>query len=289
MGVRALEPGDLPAVIGSLLPQLNPEFSEQRWRRLFEYPWKQDDEPMGYGLFEEDKAVACAALVWGRIEDARGTVHRTCNISSWITLEGYRNRALGVVMPVLEDPTLTITNLTGITQVEVMFRRLGFRTLETHKRIIGPSVRSLPFKRRDASLDIELIPDGEELERSLPPSSKRVLLDLRDSAVCIGVLGPSGSTGLLIYTLGRHRGVRVAQIHHLDDPETFRSGLRHLQQYLFRRHGAILLELDERLLGGTVLEAGRIQQLPVPRLVRSPLEDLRPLTNAYSEMVLLGL
>lgn len=286
--VRAVVSSDFEEVHRHLLAKLNPKVPAATWKQLFEYPWRSEDEPLGYGLFDAGSPVGFVSTIWGKFA-ADGSIHRTCNLSSWITLEPYRSGALQVLMPVLRDRSVTITNLTNVPHVATMFQRLGFGILETHRRILGPPLGALVSAGSRRMRQFIVSPVTPEVGARLDPYERAVFADHRTVSRSVAFWRDSEPPGLVVYTLVRLRGLRSAHIHYASDPAPFSQALAAIRRYFFWKCGVVSTVFDERLLGGTEVSEGQVRKLPVPRLVRTGGQTDSVLSNAYSEMVLLRL
>lgn len=275
---------DFPRVFDPLLRRLNPTFSEERWRTLFAPGWENPEDHIGYALeTESGRLVGFVATIYSAQRFPRKGSGVVCNVSSWIVDPGFRSSALALIMPLLRRRDLTVTNLTSLPEVNVMFRKLGFTTLETHTRILLP----LPRPRRAIQVECSRVEPGRT-EPSVDEYTARVIMDHR-KVQQQWILREDNGTCHVILTLGRRRRMRTARIHHISNPEVFRRGIWSLRRQLFNHHRALLCEWDERLLGGLQISSTRRIPLPVSRLFRSTQIEAEDLSNLYSELPLLNL
>jgi len=187
---------------------------------------------------------------------------------------------MSLVMPALRRKDLVVTNLTSLPRVHDIFKRLGFRTLETFTRVhpIWPSLGSTDF-------DVRF---GEAIEPvGLPGNQGQVHEAHRGIAGTVAISGPEGIC-YVVYTISRFRGLRTARLHHVAPRDGLSWSLYSLQLALFRRHAAVLLAYDRRL-ATNAKEPYRDFPLTPARIYRG--DNLAPedLTNAFSETVLLNI
>ena len=281
--VVKVTPADFPRVHESLLHSLNPHIPADRWLRLFDWGWANPEDHVGFALETPDGNLVGFIATLYSLQSIGTSVVPVCNLSSWIVEPGFRSSALSLVMPVLRRPEITVTNLTSLPEVNDMFRKLGFRTLETHTRVIFPLPRpGLP--RRVACTQVD--PDS-----LVGHHDQEILMRLRDHryAEQQWMLQHDGSSCHVILTMGRRRRLRTARIHHLDHPAVFAAGVRTLHRRLFQEYGAVLMECDDRLLSGLRIPGTRRIPLPVTRIFRSRDVEAAQLSNFYSELPLLNL
>lgn len=274
---------DFHRVHDPLLRKLNPYFSQDRWHRLFDWGWENPEDHVGFGLeCPSGELVGFLASIYSVRQFGDGDPVPVCNVSSWIVEPGFRSSALALVMPILRRRDLTVTNLTSLPEVNDMFRKLGFTTLETHTRVLLPLPGPIRLQ------DMECV----EIDPAKPQTfSEGAASVIRDHAKVEHqwLLRGDGSNCHVVLTLGRRRRLRTARIHHISDPEVFVRGIWSLRRQLRKKHGTVLCEWDDRLLGG--LEVPRTQRVPLPvsRIFRSPQVDAQELSNLYSELPLLNL
>src|SRR5688572_12250300 len=102
----------LQRVYDGVLREMNPALTLERWRSIFEFPWRNPEDHVGYALLDEsDRVVGFAGFIYSR-QRINGTEGTFCNITSWVVKDPYRSSALALVMPAVSRRDLTITNLT---------------------------------------------------------------------------------------------------------------------------------------------------------------------------------
>lgn len=272
----------------ALLHDLNPAIPAERWRRIFAWGWENPEDHVGHALVTADgDYVGYAGTLYSDLE-VDGRTERICNLTSWIVKEGYGAQALALVMPVIRRPDLTVTNLTSLETVNEMFRKLGFRTLDTHTCVFPPWARGAGGEGIFAPVRIHeaVVPTGLPLD--IPPAIAQAITDLAEP--CHHWLFESGDRWChLAFTVGRRRRMRSLRLHHLSDPALFVSALPQLSRRFLLRHRAPLSECDERLLGGQAVEGVWRVRMPVSRLYRSSTLVPAQISNLRTELALLNL
>jgi hypothetical protein len=212
-----------------------------------------------------------------------GRRERVVNLTSWITLPEYRAHSLLLFKAVvgLEG---TLTCFTPLTATLPAYKRFGFSELENHFRILLPLPSGLGWPGFRSTTD------DDEIARRLAGTTEgethahhrglrsRALLVWRGTRRC-----------LVIFSRTKGRRYHFAWVHHLSDRAVFLDALDLVKLRLCLAARALLVMVDERLLGGAHIRASRpagIQQVPVFRSSTLAAADV---DNLYSELALLGL
>jgi hypothetical protein len=278
------EPSLFSRVYRDLLREFAPAIGENRWRKLFEWPWPNPESHVGYALIEDDgRVVGYAGTIFSN-RVAGGRTHRMCNISTWVVKDSHRSAAMSLIMPILLRRELTITNLTPTSGVGEIFTRLGFRVLESHDRIILP--RPWWFLGRDRGVRVSR--GAAEVEAVLSAAQTPVLRDHASLCEHLVASTPNGDECYLIFSRARRWKSPAARIHYISSVSAFVRTLPTLQA-AFVRMGLPILVCDDRLLNGAPVPLSRRVPIPHPRLLRSPDFEPSEISNLYSELVLLEL
>lgn len=271
------------AVHDGLLTTLNADISRDRWRRLFQHEWRKEGEPRGYVLWDHDRPVGYLGLLFALPApgDERSPV---CNVTSWVVLDSHRGMSLRLVAPILARTDWTVINLTPTLEVHRMFSALGFQELEKERCLIPlrPD-RLLPLTRGARVTPVD--PGGME---SLPGPERHIVLH-HGSLVRYLRIERGNASGLIVYGLGRVRGLPSARLHHVTHRSLTLELLGPVQRELFKLHRACFMEFDERVLGPGLPMGTLRHELPQSRLFRSPDRSRGELTSLFTEMILLDL
>lgn len=278
------DPSLFPRVYTDLLQEFAPTFGEDRWRRLFEWPWPNPEGHVGYALLEGE----------GRVVGYAGTIFRphttglpgapVCNIATWVVKDSHRSAAMSLIMPTLLRRELTITNFTPTAGVTEIFTRLGFGVLESHDRVILP--RPWWLLRPDRSVRIAV--GASQVESLLSPSQLPLFRDHAPLCEHLVATTSDGEECYLVFSRGRRWKSPAARLHHIGNPSTFLRVLPTLQS-TFLRMGLPLIVCDARFLDGVEIPFSRRVPIPHPRLIRSPDTGPIEISGLYSELVLLDL
>jgi hypothetical protein len=281
--VREVTPGDFPSVHRSLLVDLNPRVPRETWGRLFSYPWKPEGMPLGYVMLDGDRPVGYLALVFAPVEED-STAPPVCNVSSWVVKDAHRGSALRLMAPVLTRTDWTLLNLTPTPEVGAMFRGLGFLPLETHRCLL--MIRPDRVFAPDRGVRVRQVsaPAPGTLSRE-----HRDILERHGDLVRGLELSLGAESALLVYGLGKLRGLPLIRVHHVTSPDLLERALGSLQRTFLRAHGACMMVFDRRVAGARLPWGTRSRALPAPRLFRSPDAPPEGLGQLYNELILLDL
>jgi len=277
-------PTMFPGIYDALLRDLNPSISEEHWRRLFEWPWENPEDHVGYALLEDDGSVVGYAGTIYSHQEIRGRMEAFCNVTTWVVKEPYRSGAVSLIMPTLLRRDLTITNLTPIPGVSEIFSRLGFKVLESHRRVIFP--RPWWFFRRQREFKVSV--GTSEVEPSLSLAQRQVMRDHAPLCEHLVVNTVDGEECYLIFKRVRTLKLPAARIYHISNPTVFLRALPTLQTE-FMKMGHPVLVCDARLVDNKPIPWSRRISIPHSRLFRSATLGPADIPNIYSELVLLGI
>ena len=278
--VRPLDASAFDDVYEELLHDLNPRLARAAWHRLFDPPWSVPDPTVGYGLYDPRQGlVGFLGTVRSELRH-QGRTSELCNLTSWTVKPAFRSESLALLAPVLARQEATLTNLTPIREVHQVVSKLGFRTLETHRTTIWLGLRGVGRG--------EVVTDEERMPSLLPVEDRRILEDHGDAARHLVVVDPDLGPVYLLYRLVRRMHIAGARLYHIGNRGAFPGVVHTALRHLFLRHGAVRMDYDARLTSEAVPGA-RTRALEVPRMYRSREVGPSALSNAYSELVLLGL
>ncbi len=259
---------------------LDPKRSPDEWRRIFNYEWSHPEDYSGYVLIDDGVIVAFLGLVFAdTVIDGR--TERLCNVTSWVAKEPYQSEAAGLVLE-LRRLKYTITNLSCNTPAFKVFSKLGFKVLETHKRVFvtRPLLGAGPVR--------QALTDPDDVAGCLDEADSQIFRDHLPYAKHL-VIASSRGYCYVVYTLGQWRHLPLGHIHYVSDRREFLKNLGGIQQALWARHRVFLAECDERLLAGARIPWSYKRPLKIPRLFKSSRVQREGLSNLYSEVVLLNL
>ncbi len=262
----------------------NKLLSRQDWRALFDYTWPCETKDRGFVLKDGDRAVGFFGAVWSTRE-VRGSSHRFCNLSTWVTLPEYRNHSLRLFQTVLALKDCTITCNTVDGRLYALYRKFGFQDLETELRLLPtiPPLSILPFGKWRATSHPATIADRlKEPERAIfehhRPHRCGHLLVYSQDTYCY-----------LIHTRMHGRRASFAHIQYVSHPEIFAQAAGAVRRGLLLATGTPLVVVPSRLVETLELKGERPVKLGTPHVFRSPTLQRGDIDNLYSEVLLFGL
>ena len=275
-------PTHFEPIYNRLLHAHDPSISRDRWRRIFDYAWRRNEDHVGYALFESGEPVSFLGLIYSRIW-VHGVEHKLCNTTTWVADESHRAQAASLVLPLRYLHDYTITNLSSNERAHDVFRAAGFRELESTFQLV-PLVAPL---RSRARRGVEVVVDAQEIDHSVTTYERRIIKD--HEALARAMLVRDGEAScLLVYTRRPSSRPARLRVHYVSDPVCLVRNLGNVAAELHARERVWLCEIDQRLLGKARPGRSITRRLNLPRLYRST--RLRPeqIPSIYSELVLLG-
>jgi hypothetical protein len=265
-----------------LLRELDPQLSQDHWRKLFSYQWNQPSNYCGYGLFDDGTAVGFLGLIFSHRQIANQK-ELFCNLTSWVVRPDYRSHSLSLMMPVMRLKDHTITDLSATAGVAKLSERLGFQPLDTTVRVLFPYGMTTVNQ-------VRLYSDDEIAILPLESSELAVFADHQPHAHCRQlVLHTDQGYCHVLYTLNMHPKLSYCHIQSISNAPLFERHQAIIRRRIIRDTGIRLIIIDSRLVAPIKLPFSCQIRLRTPRLYRS--QQLQPaqIDNAYSELVLLGL
>ncbi len=238
---------DHPKIIALLREFRNPDLGDDDWRRLLETRYTETQHQAGYVLDDEGSIVGFMAHTYSE-RLIGGRPHRLCNMSSWFVAEAYRGRGLALLLPLLKDKSVTITNLSPSPVALEICKKLGFSALCRHKRMIP----ILPY----ALIPGEKVGLGRASTSGAAedPRFADIMRDHKMPHHHVLSFRWAGRWQLVVANLIRRRlsgsiRARFLRIHHLSDHRAFRPLLPAMSRYALGR-GALGIIADDQYIGG---------------------------------------
>ena len=265
---------DVPRVAAFLHGHLDTEVSPERWARAIDVPWSPE---LGFMLVEGDDVVG-VQLAWRSQRTVAGREERFCNLGSWCVLPEHRGHSLRLLRAALSDRDCHYTDLTPRPEVVAINERLGFRHLDTTSVLVP----NLPWPVRGS-----VSSDPAVLERTLTGVS---LQRYRDHAGAEParhvVLRRAEAWCYVMLRIERRKGMRIASLLHVSDPELFAAMAKPLARYLLLRHGAVATVVEDRVAGGRPVPAPALTlRRTQPKMFRSSRLEPADADDLYSELV----
>lgn len=259
-----------------LLRQLNDtRITEAVWRRLFEPLWRGADYGPGYVLVDERTVVGFIGTLYSE-RQVNGTPRRLCNLTSWVVLPEYRSQSVMMLLPIMRDKSVTLTSLTSSEEAYAIYRKLGFKDLESQARVIYrlPGARSRRYQF--------LV--GRDCAAALDEAQHAYYRDHEqfDIVHCLVSLGEARCYLMLECKRGR------AHVHHISDVPWFREHVGRFRHGLLAQLELKTLQVDERVLGGCRITASRAKVFDQPKQYRGRALGVDDIDALYSELVVLA-
>jgi hypothetical protein len=279
---ETVKPSMFDDIYRELLQLLDPERPREAWRLIFEYDWNRAEDYVGYVAIDDGELVGFMGLIFSEMV-IQGRTERFCNVSSLITKPSHRGAAALFVLGLRSLRDHTVTNLSSNDLAYRLFSRMPFDVLETHTRVILPSIA---WPSHGANPFVTVDPDT--IGSRLDERHQRIFADHQSFAEHLFVQDAEGGCYVL-YTLGRRHRNRSVRIHYLSDGNVFAHNIRPIQRTLFQRHHSLIIDCPERMVEHLDIPFSFRKRLRIPRLFMSNRLRRDQISNLYSEAILLNL
>ena len=248
------------------------------WDRVISSaPWKVEVPNHGFMLRDGQRVVGTQLAFYSERLIA-GRVERFCNLSSWCVLPEFRFHSLRVHKAVLAQDGYHVTSFTPSENVVPIHDRFKFRSLDTSAVLIP----NLPWPSRPGRTRISADPDviestlaGTELElyhdHAQALAARHIVL-IRDQDSCY-----------VMYREMRRKGVPIAAILHVSNPELFHRAMMPLTRHLLIRHRLLVTLAELRLIGHR--PSLSLKRTCSPKMYRSDSLEPDQIDDLYSELV----
>lgn len=263
----------------------NPKITTEQWRSLFHYTWPAPTDARGFILRDSGRVVGFLGTVWSE-RKIHGQGERICNLSSWITLPEYRNHSLLLFKEVVALRDCTITCHSPAPQLYPLYKRFGFRDLETKLRIVPPRPG---WQGLGAWVGDRAFSDPHEIVPLLGEHD-RAILEAHRTHRCehLLLLGKSDAC-YLVFTKTKGKRYSFAHVHYLSNGAVFRRNLDRVRLHFLLSIGTPLVMIDSRRVAMLELRHSREVSLGVPHIFRSETLVPEQVDSLFSELILLGL
>ncbi len=283
--VRIATAQDFAAVLPLFDAFRDPPITAEHWRRLFEYPWPDEEDLRGFVLRDGPRTVGFFGTILSeRVVDGR--VEKFANLTSWVTLPEYRNHSLRLFEAVSGLEGRTLTCFTARPEIAPLYRRFGFEELETKWLVVLPPpapTRPFGWLRGRITTNAAIVSTG------LRGVQRELCIHHRALGCGQMLITHRGAQCHVIYTRTKGRRRHFSRIHHISTPEIFAACLDHIRWRLTLEQRTVALAIDARLWQGPRPAFSRETALAQRAFFRT--KTLRPeqIDNLYTELVLLPL
>jgi len=123
----------------------NKRITNQIWLNLFNGPWIEDKNFVGYVLTDHEKVVGFYSLIFSNF-DINNKNYKFCNFSNWIIDKQYRKYSVSMLMPLKELFLYNLTCFSAMPVVKELLCRMGFKSLNTSFNVI-PALPAIKFNK----------------------------------------------------------------------------------------------------------------------------------------------
>lgn len=272
--VRPATSDDFAAVYPLLQQLNNTRFTRDIWQRLFTNLWDQEDWCPGYVLDTGQEVVGFLGGLVSSIEKD-GETCQVCNLTAWIVKDEYRSNSIMLLMPFLRQKNTILTSLTSSPEAYKVYKKLGFKDLDSACRIIYP-VPALTSRYR-------LITDPAGVRAVLSPWQQQCFDHHHGLDVQQVVIQSNERVCYMLVTRRLGRG----HIQEISDAELFRESIGVMRGKLCRALNVKSLQVDERFMQGKPLLMSRKKAFSQPKQFKGKIAA-ENITAAYSELAVLA-
>jgi hypothetical protein len=252
---------------------------EDSLARHFSVPWQNNNSP-GLVLAQGQEIVGfMATLTHSR--QVQGQLQTICNLASWYVSAAYRRHSLSLLREAVRRRDVTYTAISPIARVARISKHFGFQQLETHRRVIYPTLNFRPLRPRPE------ITVGD-VSSLLSPDQLKIFHDHHEFSCEHAVLEHNGRQCYIVLVRKPRRFFSSARIDYLSDRSLFGSCICHIAGQLCRKLGVTSVSVHDRFLGDTNVPFSKRRPLKVPYMFRSNSLSPGDIDSLYSECVVMG-
>jgi hypothetical protein len=240
-------------------------------------PWKVEAPNHGFMLRDGQRIVG-AFLAFYSERPIAGRVERFCDLGTWFVLPNFRFHSLRLIKAILAQEGYHFTALTPSDAAVSINTRFKFRSLDTCAALI-PNLPwpSLPGRTRISA-------DPDVIESTLAGIELELYRDHAQALAARHVALIRGQESCYVmYRETRYKGVPLAVIVHVSNPELFHSAMNPLTRHLLLRHRLLATLAELRFIGPRPALSFRVS--PWSRMYRSDSLEPDQIDDLYSELV----
>jgi predicted N-acetyltransferase YhbS len=280
--IRPAGAGDVEQIV-ALLAKMNAKIAPERWRRLFDYPWRPSETDLGRVAIDGGRVVGFVGMVYADRAVA-GRHERVVNICAWYLEKEQRGQGLGAALmrEATADPAMSYTILTSSAKTLHILSAVGYGILDEERRI---------WRRRAGARSAEVMVERDpgRMTAHLRPSERRLLADHAGlPAVPLMVHADGRRVLVVVVPKLKAGGVRHWDVLHVGDAGLFAATAQGLADVLIGPDENAVLAADLRFVADGGIEGER-ERFAVPRFFKSARLLRAEIDNLYSEVQLLDL
>jgi len=240
-------------------------------------PWKVEAPNHGFMLRNGQRIVGAHTAFYSE-RPVEGRAERFCDLGTWFVLPEFRLHSIRLIKALLAQDGYHFTALTPSYKVVSIHTRLGFRALDTSAALIP----NLPWPTTPRRTRISGDPDV--IESTLAGTELELYRDHAQAlAVRHMVLLRGADSCYVMYRKMRVRGVPLAVIVHVSDPQLFRRSILPLTRHLLVRHRLPATMAELRIIGRRPPISFKVTSWP--KMYRSASLEPDQIDDLYSELV----
>ncbi|WP_018124213.1 GNAT family N-acetyltransferase [Desulfovibrio oxyclinae] len=279
--IRAMEMDDVEEVCNLLHNHMNPDFSPERWSRLFVRDWCIAEPELGLVVEDKGEIVGFHGHVCSR-RCIGNEWKRFVNFTSWYLRKEYRGQGLGtgLVKKAIErrDTTYTVFSLSP-KRIE-LFRKLGLQPLDTQR---------LVWSKRDPQTVICVDDDPESIRWKVECEHSRVMLDNLPFNIKPYLVSTNCNQCLLITNEAiKNGGVHYHDVLYRSNPAFLAAHAQDIANALLRDDNHVLAA-DKRFHPGPQPLDATVETIASPRFYLSEEIPAECVDLLYSELQLLDM
>ena len=240
-------------------------------------PWKAEAPNRGFMLHDGQRIVGAHTAFYSERLVA-GRVERFCDLGTWYVLPEFRFHSIRLIKALLAQDSYHFTSLTPSDKVAAIHTRLGFRPLDTSAVIIP----NLPWPTPPGRTEISAAPDV--IERMVAGTELKLYQDHAQALAArhlVLIRGPGSC--YVMYRETTLRGVPLAVIVHVSNPQLFLRAIMPLTRHLLVRHGLAATLAELRVIGPRPFLSFKFP--PYPKMYRSASLEPDQIDDLYSELI----
>jgi len=273
---------DFSSVYGLFLDFNDYKLSRDNWHQLFKSHWNYDEGYYGYILLEDDLPIGFLSTIFSQ-RMINNKYYRFCNLSSWIVKDGYRNRSLYLIQPLLKLKDYTITLLTPSEITQKVFAKLGYKELDSAKRILLP----IPQFGKTLKNKLQITFDPKIIKGLLNENELKIFQDHAEFKCFHAMISSGAGHCYIVMRKFIKKQLPFAYIHYVSNFEVFYQTIDMLRISLAMKLRVIGIIIEERF----VHDRNMRFSIKYPWVSMYKSTDLEPkdIDSLYSEYFLLDL
>jgi hypothetical protein len=240
-------------------------------------PWKAEAPNHGF-MLRDGQLIVGVHLAFYSERLVAGRMERFCDLGTWCVLPEFRLHSIRLIKAVLAQDSYHFTGLTASDKVASIHTRLGFRPLDRSAVIIP----NLPWPTPPGRTTISANPDV--IESTLAGTELELYRDHAQALAARHIVLLRGADSCYVmYREMRVKGVPLAVIVHVSDPQVFHRSTLPLTRHLLVRHRLPATLAELRIIGRRPPLSFKTASWP--KAYRSASLEPADIDDLYSELV----